>query len=144
DLVDSTDGFIRATTVAAIEPIVDTVTRALERGARRRWGSRLPRDVQRRLRQVADVREPGALRSFVETMAAYAPVLIVIDEFGKNLEHHAAAAPGELFQLQELAELFSGSDGLPGGLVTLQHLAFDDYTSSLTATARREWAKVQG
>lgn len=143
-LTEPTNGLIRATTVAAIEPVAITIARALERGARRRWGSKLPRLVQQPLRRVADTAEPGAVLATVQAMASYAPVLIVIDEFGKNLEHHAAAAPGELFLLQELAELFSGTEGVPGGLLTLQHLAFEDYASTLSTGARREWAKVQG
>lgn len=141
---ERTDGVISATTVAAIEPVVETVARALARGARRRWGSKPPRSVQHALRRLRNGAEPDAIKNLIETMSTYAPVLIVVDEFGKNLEHHAAAAPGELFVLQELAELFSGSDGVSGGLVTLQHLAFEDYASTLTTTARREWAKVQG
>lgn len=144
DLADSTNGLIRATTVAAIEPVAVTTARALERGAFRRWGEKPPRAVQASLRRLGDGLGSASLLAAIETLSSHAPVLIVIDEFGKNLEHHATSAPGELFLLQELAELFSGSEGLVGGLVTLQHLAFEDYASTLTATARREWAKVQG
>lgn len=144
NVADPSNGLIRATTVAAIEPVAETVTRALARGARRRWGAKPPRSVQQLLQRVADTKLPATLRDLVEAMASYAPVLVVIDEFGKNLEYHVSAAPGELFLLQELAELFSGAEGVGGGLLTLQHLAFEDYASTLTATARREWAKVQG
>jgi len=144
ELVDRTHGLLRAVTVAAVEPVIDTVARALERGAQRRWASKPPREVHRSLKQMATTRGPASVRAAVEAMACYAPVLLVIDEFGKNLEHHAAVAPGDLFLMQQLAEMFSGSDGLPGGVVTLQHLAFDDYASGLPAVARREWAKVQG
>ncbi len=143
-LVEPTDGLIRATTVAAIEPIASTVGRALERGAWRRWGARPPRIVQQALKRVATAADTAALRELADAMAAYSPVLVVIDEFGKNLEHHAAESPGGLFLIQELAELFSGANGRRGGLLTLQHLAFEDYASTLSATARREWAKVQG
>lgn len=143
-LVEPTNGLLRATTVAAIEPVGTTIARALDRGAQRRWGTRPPRSVQQAIRRLAESVEPSAVVTAVKAMASHAPVLIVIDEFGKNLEHHAADAPGELFLLQELAELFSGTDGVRGGLLTLQHLAFEDYASSLTTSARREWAKVQG
>ena len=144
ELAEPTNGLIRATTVAAIEPIAVSVGRALERGIRRRWGTKLPRPVHQALRNLAEHNNPVTIKACVEAAAAYAPVLLVIDEFGKNLEHHAAAAPGELFLLQELAELFSGTQGVRGGVLTLQHLAFEDYASTLTTTARREWAKVQG
>jgi hypothetical protein len=144
DLAEPTNGLIRASTVAAIESVADTVARALQRGADRRWGPKPPRPVQQTLRRVAEAADASSIRALVEALASYAPVLVVIDEFGKNLEHHASDAPGALFLLQELAELFSGADGVRGGLVTLQHLAFEDYASTLTASARREWAKVQG
>jgi hypothetical protein len=143
-LTEPTNGLIRATTVAAIEPVTTTIARALDRGARRRWGPKPPRAVQHAMRRVAEGAQSAAVIAAVEAMASHAPVLIVIDEFGKNLEHHAAAAPGELFLMQELAELFSGTEGVPGGLLTLQHLAFEDYASNLSTSARREWAKVQG
>jgi energy-coupling factor transporter ATP-binding protein EcfA2 len=143
-LTEPTNGLIRAMTVAAIEPVATTISRALERGAHRRWGPKLPRAVQQAMRRVRDGADPGAVIAAVHAMASYAPVLVVVDEFGKNLEHHAVAAPGELFFMQELAELFSGTGGVRGGLLTLQHLAFEDYASSLSTSARREWAKVQG
>lgn len=143
-LTEPTNGVIRATTVAAIEPVASTIARALDRGAHRRWGAKPPRPVQQAIRRLAESAEPGAVISAVEVMASHAPVLLVIDEFGKNLEHHAADAPGKLFLLQELAELFSGTEGVRGGLLTLQHLAFEDYASNLSTSARREWAKVQG
>lgn len=144
DLAEPTNGLIRATTVAAIEPVADTVARGLQRGAHRRWGPKPPRPIQQSLRRVAETPDAPSIRALVEAMASYAPVLVVVDEFGKNLEHHASDSPGELFLLQELAELFSGAEGVRGGLVTLQHLAFEDYASMLPASARREWAKVQG
>lgn len=143
-LTEPTNGVIRATTVAAIEPVAKTIARALDRGAHRRWGPKLPRPVQQALRRVGDGVEHGAIIAAAQVMASYEPVLVVVDEFGKNLEHHASTAPGELFLMQELAELFSGTDGVRGGLLTLQHLAFEDYASTLSTSARREWAKVQG
>lgn len=144
DLNEATNGLVRATTVAAIESIGDTVARAIQRGARRRWGPKPPRAVAQTLKRVSETHDASAIQNAIEAMAAHAPVLVIIDEFGKNLEYHAASAPGELFLLQELAELFSGANGVPGGFVTLQHLAFEEYAYSLSASARREWAKVQG
>ncbi|MHB8288690.1 MAG: hypothetical protein ACYDEY_05555 [Acidimicrobiales bacterium] len=145
ELADPTNGLIRATTLAGIEPVAQTVARALQRGLRRRWPTRAPRDVQRGLTELARRIDLSAIREVIDAAAGYAPVLVVIDEFGKNLEYHAGSDPGALYLLQELAEFFSGSEaGRAGGVITLQHLAFEDYASSLSATARREWAKVQG
>ncbi|MGY1714217.1 hypothetical protein ACI78R_07155 [Geodermatophilus sp. SYSU D01106] len=78
-------------------------------------------------------------------------MLIVLDEFGKALEHFAGqsvrdeeAATADLFVLQELAERASGATAAPVFLLTLQHLAFDDYVRAAPAAQRREWGKVQG
>lgn len=145
DLVEPSNGLTRATTVAAIEPIAATISRALQRGVSRRWPRKLPRQVQRALAGISRTSDFGAIKELVDALAGYAPVLIVVDEFGKSLEYHSSTDPGALFILQELAELFSGADGgCAGGIVTLQHLAFEDYASTLTVASRREWAKVQG
>ena len=37
-----------------------------------------------------------------------------------------------------------GKHGLPALLLTLQHMAFDDYVRGASALQRREWGKVQG
>jgi hypothetical protein len=69
----------------------------------------------------------------------------MIDEFGKNLEHFAGnVADDDLFVLQELAEHCVGNRGLPALLITLKHLAFDDYVRGASALQRQEWGKIQG
>ncbi len=143
--VESRSAPIRATTIARIEAVGTTVARALQRGATRRWPTRMPSLVKDALRQVADRPSFPHIRIAIDAMAGFGPVVVTIDEFGKNLEHHATGDPGDLFLLQELAELFSGaSRARVGGLITLQHLGFDDYASALSVSGRREWAKVQG
>ena len=73
------------------------------------------------------------------------PVLLVIDEFGKNLEAFAERpGDGDLFLLQELAEWTRRGSGSRLALVTLQHMAFGDYADGASAMQRREWVKVQG
>lgn len=67
------------------------------------------------------------------------PIIIVIDEFGKNLEfmaHHPDK--GDIFILQLLAE------SLDIYLWVCLHQSFEGYTSGLTAEQRKEWNKVQG
>jgi len=136
---------IRATTVASIEPVKVTLARALRRAAKRRWPTRMPRPVHVAAKAADDEPSSDSLRTLIEALAGHAPVLVIIDEFGKNLEHHTTADQHELFVLQEVAEMFSGETPTAhGGIVTLQHLAFDDYASTLSVAARREWAKVQG
>jgi len=67
------------------------------------------------------------------------PVLIVIDEFGKNLDfmsHHPHK--GDIFILQQLAELKSVY------LWVCLHQAFDEYAVGLSSSQRQEWRKIQG
>lgn len=140
------DGLVRAVATAQREPVAATLVRALRTGAQRRWGDTFPRGLARALHAVG--RDPRAreLAAVVVRMAAQAPVLLVVDEFGKNLEYLADDADaGDLFVLQELAELAAGAE-TPVLFLTLQHLAFADYAASanLDGARRREWAKVQG
>ncbi|MFM7270343.1 MAG: hypothetical protein ACKO2C_01750 [Actinomycetes bacterium] len=147
-------GFIRAVVTAQREPIAVTVARAVEHGL-----ERFPATAQNRAR-VQGLRKEAAglmaaadrgvpdvhtVRELVRNVAAIAPVLLLIDEFGKNLEAFAEnGADSDLFLLQELAEWSRGGDGIPLALVTLQHMAFDEYATGATSSQRREWAKVQG
>ena len=155
---------LRALVTARREPIGRTVTRALRAASSRHWGRRIPRNVARALTAlgpsvpgsaVSDdsgaVPDAAAVLHAVRTMATAAPLLLVIDEFGKNLEHFAGhaedASTGEdLYLLQELAEL--ASDARAGGpavyLLSLQHASFLDYAAHTEALQRREWSKIQG
>ena len=71
------------------------------------------------------------------------PLLLVIDEFGKNLEAMSGGGDADPYLLQQLAEAGQGS-GLPIFVLTLQHLSFEDHLAGATSIQRREWAKVQG
>lgn len=138
-------GFMRAVATAQREPAAVTVARALNHGADRLWAGRGPRKLRAELRQALEA--PGTARqlaSLVDKLAEHSPVLLVLDEFGKNLEYFAQRPDeGDVFLLQELAERVSGS-GAPGLLLTLQHVAFEQYAASASADQRREWSKVQG
>ena len=68
----------------------------------------------------------------------------MIDEFGQNLEHQAGAkADDDLFVLQALAER-AADDDRRVTIMTLQHLAYDEYLGFRDTSARTDWAKVQG
>jgi hypothetical protein len=71
-------------------------------------------------------------------------VFIVIDEFGKILEHAANNNPEqELYFLQKLAEFVN----LPSRniiLLTTLHQNFGAYSTKLDETQRNEWMKVKG
>ncbi|MDQ1102869.1 hypothetical protein [Nocardioides zeae] len=139
-------GFAAAVVTAEREPISVTLARALTRGAIKYFGSeeRLPREIANALRvSTADPR-PDTLRTALRHLAAACPVLVLIDEFGKNLEHFTDRPDeGDLFALQALAEEAASGAGTVL-FFTLQHLAFDDYARAHGLLERREWAKVQG
>lgn len=138
------EGFVRCCVTAQREPVTATVLRALQVGAAARWQEKLPKAVRHALRQADRDRTPRSLLVAFDALADEAPVLLLIDEFGKNLEHLAEEPDGaDLFVLQELAERCTNGTR-PGFLLTLQHLAFDDYLRTAGTVQRREWGKIQG
>jgi hypothetical protein len=148
-------GFVRAVVTAQREPIGATILRALDRGFQRyRSGGRNRtafRGLSEQIGQLQRSLDRGTtldlrvLRRIIEQVCDVAPLLILIDEFGKNLEAFAdLGASADLFVLQEIAEWTAGERRLPLALVTLQHVAFDEYADGATGLQRREWAKVQG
>jgi len=146
-------GFIRATVTAQREPIAETLLRALRMGVTRYVKGEASAADQPALRALlqadpAQHRSTSELRQLVAGVAEVAPVLLVIDEFGKTLEHIASSGTGnganDLYLLQDLAEWSAGTAPLPLIIITLQHLALEDYMSSVSVVQRREWSKVLG
>lgn len=86
---------------------------------------------------------PSALVDIARCLAEDGPLLLVIDEFGKNLEAIRDGGDADPYLLQQLAEAGQGS-GLPIFVLTLQHLSFEDHLAGASSIQRREWAKVQG
>jgi energy-coupling factor transporter ATP-binding protein EcfA2 len=145
------NGFLGAVATARREPLAATISRALHTAVKRRWKSRPPKAVASVLAAGADpaTATPKHLIDAVTVLCAEQPLLLVIDEFGKTLEHLAghsefASAKHDLFLLQELAEKSAGRNGLPLFLMTLQHLSFMDYAARSSELQTREWAKIQG
>ncbi|TQK44432.1 hypothetical protein FBY35_5936 [Streptomyces sp. SLBN-118] len=146
------EGFLGGVATARRESVVATLARALHTAAARRWGKRVPKTIAAALAACADPERAGAkeiLGAVTALTADGQPLLLVIDEFGKTLEHLAghnefADAQHDLFLLQELAERAAGPNGLPVYLMTLQHLSFMDYASRSSELKTREWAKIQG
>ncbi|MFE2271084.1 ATP-binding protein [Streptomyces lavendulae] len=144
-------GFLGAVATARREPLAATIHRALQTAVERRWKSRPPKAVAQALAQCAAREVPTAqdLEDLVTVLCDTAPVLLILDEFGKSLEYVAAAgdagdADSDVFLLQMLAEKGAGRSGLPLFIFTLQHLAFTDYAARSSAVQTQEWAKVQG
>ncbi len=149
-------GFVRAVVTARREPIAATVIRSLLHGVQRYTPSTGQATLHRKAasgvgrlhaeyvegKRLPETRE---IRDVLQSLAELAPILLLIDEFGKNLEAFAdAQSEADLYLLQELAEWTRGTDGVPLALVTLQHMAFDEYADGATTAQRREWAKIQG
>ena len=86
---------------------------------------------------------PSTLVAAARSLAEESPLLLIIDEFGKNLEAIRDGGDADPYLLQQLAEAGQGS-GLPIFVITLQHLSFEDCLTGAEGAQRREWLKVQG
>ena len=86
-----------------------------------------------------------ALRAYCNKLKAQDKFLvIVIDEFGKVLEHAAKNNPEqELYFMQKFAEFVNVSSRQILLLTTL-HQNFSSYAKDLTETQKNEWTKVKG
>ena len=149
-------GFHRGLVTANREPITHTLLRALHAAVVRTYGgippardfpaSRLLKEALQTL-EAPDLSRSGPAASVIvevaRCLAERAPLLLVVDEFGKTLEAIRDGGDADPYVLQQLAEAGQGA-GLPIFIVTLQHLSFDDYLVGAEASKRREWAKVQG
>ena len=69
---------------------------------------------------------------------------MIIDEFGKYLEHAAKHNPeAELYFIQQLAEIANEKESSLY-LITTLHQSFDSYAFGLNLQQRKEWDKVSG
>jgi hypothetical protein len=142
------DGIIPAVVVAEQEPIARALLRGLLRGAEAYWTrpGRKPA-LLHRLRDSVERgdHDPQVALSLLEQLIEYAPALVIVDEFGKNLQYAAdLKRDGDLYLLQQLAERFSSSQRFDGGILTLAHLAYEDYLGAAGDARRREWRKIHG
>ena len=150
-------GFLSGLVTAEREPLSHTVLRALHAAVVRRYGN-VPSTsafsagtaLRGALEDAAnrDPRRsgpsPAVLVEIARCLAEQAPLLLIIDEFGKNLEAFRDGADADPYLLQQLAEIGQSGAGLPIFVLTLQHLSFEDYLGGADVPQRREWAKVQG
>lgn len=150
-------GFARGLVTAQQEPVTHSVTRALNEAVLSVFG-KVPTAKQFpeiKLLNAAnddaasdDPRRtgpsPGSLLEVAVALSQKAPLLIVIDEFGKNLEAAQQRPDADLYLLQLLAEAAQSQRGSRIYLVTMQHLAFNEYASAVDSAQQREWAKIQG
>ena len=149
------DGMIRCVVTARREPVSVTLLRAIDTGLTRRFGKYTKRDfasagaLHRCLRDLRHNRAPDTAKlvGIIQDVTRVSPIMIMIDEFGKNIEYFATdeSQRGDLFLLQELAEKSSRrNNNIPLSIVTLQHMAFEEYAAGTSTAQKREWAKIQG
>lgn len=149
-------GFHRGLVTAGREPLNRTVLWALHSAVLRSYGKIPSRTAFRASAALktalADAESddprrtgpsPSALVDIARCLAVDVPLLLVIDEFGKNLEAIRDSGDADPYLLQQLAEAGQGS-GVPIFVLTLQHLSFEDHLAGTGSVQRREWAKVQG
>ncbi|MFN3982355.1 MAG: hypothetical protein ACK4SA_18420, partial [Caldilinea sp.] len=85
------------------------------------------------------------LQLLVTPAANFSGMALVIDELGKPLEFAGAhPSQGDIYLLQELAELANRSGAAPLLFIGILHQGFERYAGLLDAATQREWAKVQG
>ncbi len=71
-------------------------------------------------------------------------LILIIDEFGKYLEYSSDDPKnGDVYVLQELAEMASRSNGL-FKIITIRHQAITGYFSGMKGSFLNEWKKIQG
>lgn len=137
-------GFLRIGVTASFEPLNSTLLKGLVNALR--TAGRTDAGLGGVLRSAEVLSEgdrietPDLAELFRSvTKASASPIVLIIDEFGKNLEYMARfPAQGDLFMLQILAET-------PGiYLWVCLHQAFEEYTSRLSQRQMHEWAKIQG
>ncbi len=137
-------GFFRVGVTSSFEPLNRTLLRGLLSAFRRaKDEAALGMDLLRRAEILLqkDSIETSELAQLLVSVPRRSgtPVVVVIDEFGKNLEYMARfPAQGDLFILQILAE---ASDIY---LWVCLHQAFEEYASRLSQKQMQEWAKIQG
>ncbi|MCT7984521.1 hypothetical protein NG796_14565 [Laspinema sp. A4] len=148
-------GFFRAVVTAQREPLSHTIVRALHRGAEVFWHDTAQSKKSKIARELVDLKaeidagktiKSRAIPRLVQEVAQVAktPVLLVVDELGKNLEFVAQNQGQEdLYLLQQLAELPRESNSQVY-LIGLLHQSFADYGERLSSVQRNEWAKIQG
>ena len=147
-------GMIRCVVTARREPITVTILRALDSGATKYFGRYSKKDfpkagvLRKSMSNLKQDMIPSSkeMTDLITDICNVAPVMIMIDEFGKNIEYFTTdeTQQSDLFLLQELAEISGPDRKSPLSIITLQHMAFEEYAAGASAARKHEWAKIQG
>ncbi len=147
-------GLIRCIVTARREPITVTILNALDNGARRYFGKYSKKDfstayiLHQNIQDLKKNKIPSTrdIVKIITDMSKSAPMLIMIDEFGKNVEYFTTdeTQQSDLFLLQELAEMSGKERKIPLSIITIQHMAFEEYAIGASTAQKQEWVKIQG
>lgn len=138
-------------------PLSLSLLRGLERGLTSFRGIPSTSLPHRKIQSLLKNAEKGTLPLATEIIALFESamrqvkekggtgLLLVIDELGKFLEY-ATQYPerGDMFVLQNLAELADRSEKSHLFLITILHQAFELYAERAGKSQQEEWAKIQG
>lgn len=146
------EGLIRCSVTAGREPISVTILRALGKGTQRYFGTKQEFSTAKKLGKMTRGLKQNKIPllsdivDVIVDVCKHAPTMIMIDEFGKNIEYFTAdeTQQSDLFLLQQLAEMAGAGRKLPLFIITFQHMAFEEYAIGTTLSQKQEWAKIQG
>ena len=145
-------GMIRCAIMARREPLSVTILRGLHNGFQNYFGNELTGLPNLELflqcigRMNKEPPQAEEIIKIIEGATEVSPILILIDEFGKNIEYFATneSQQSDLFLLQELAERSGKNRKIPLFIITLQHMAFEEYAVGASDAQKKEWSKIQG
>ena len=135
------------------EGIVPALACGIAESLRRRQPARgrIPKAPARLIDQAEQVEAEGdaaGLERLLDGVRAYADgsgVLLIVDEFGKLLEHTSQRNEHEdVFVLQRLAEMAARSGDQPFILIGMLHQGFHAYAERRPSAVRHEWDKLAG
>ena len=143
-LLKNDQAFLLGSATAQREPIDKTIQRCILAALKgQRKGSILSPKSELALSK--DKCSGKDLLIAIQEIIKHRPLLIAVDEFGKNLESFTDAPnESDLFILQQVAELAQTETAHPLILLTLQHLSFNEYVTGISHSGRRELSKIQG
>ncbi len=146
-------GMLVCAITARREPITATILKALDDGATKYFDKyttkhfSTARHLKKHIRNLKKtVPSVSEITEIIVDMCKIAPVVIILDEFGKNIEYFTTdeTQESDLFLLQELAEMSGPGRKIPLSIITLQHMAFEEYAVGASHARKQEWAKIQG
>jgi hypothetical protein len=131
---------ICAAATAAREPVSVTLLRALQGAVRELPAAERRTAAARAVLEGNETQVLGLLKALAKERA----VLLILDEFGKNIEEFVATGGREadLIVMQAIAEWSTERGHHPVIVLTLQHLALNEYDRD--GLRGREWSKIQG